>query len=164
MSQSLQILRALALALGAMLSFHTFAQATLAVSATVSQTCVITSGTLTFGSYTGVELPGTGSITATCTNGTSPKIMMGQGLNAAGGSTDDAPLRRMQLAATGQYLPYYLYSAGANTTIWGNTAATAKVLSATGLLQSVTVYGTIPAGNYPSAGAYADTIIITFTF
>ena len=164
MSKSLQFLRAAALALGAVLSFQCFAQAALAVSATVSQTCVITSGTLAFGSYTGAQLQGTGSITATCTNGTAPKIMMGQGLGADTGSTDDAPLRRMQLGVTGQYLPYSLYSAGANTTVWGNSPATAKILSATGLLQSVTVYATIPAGYYPTAGAYADTVIITFTF
>ena len=89
---------------------------------------------------------------------------MGQGLQPAGGSTDDAPLRRMQLAATGQYLPYSLYSAGANTTIWGNSPTSAKILAATGLLQTVNVYGTIPAGNYPTAGSYTDTVIVTFTF
>jgi len=164
MSKRLQLLRAIALALGAMLSFHSFAQAALAVSASVTSTCILTSGALAFGSYSGAEVQGTGTITATCTNGTSPKVMMGQGLNAAGGSSDDVPLRQMQLGVTGQFLPYYLYSAAANTTIWGNSPATAKILSATGLLQTLTVYGTIPAGNYPTAGAYTDTVIITFTF
>jgi spore coat protein U-like protein len=163
MCKSLQLLRAIALALGAMLSFHGFAQTTLGVTASVSATCVLTSGTLNFGGYTGAQLESTGTITATCTNGTAPKIMMDQGLYPDTGSLQDVPLRRMRFGTT-QYLPYFLYSAAANTTIWGNSPASAKILAATGSVQSVTVYGTIPAGYYPSAGAYGDTVTITFSF
>ena len=160
-----QFIHAAALLFGAVLSCNAFAQATLAVSATVTATCLLTSGALNFTGYTGIaDVQGTGSITATCTNGAAAKIMMGQGANPASGSTDDVPLRQMQIASTGKFLSYFLYSAGPNNTVWGNTAATAKIVNATGLAQVVDVYGTIPSGQNPFAGAYTDLVNVTFTF
>ncbi|HEX9432047.1 MAG TPA: spore coat U domain-containing protein [Burkholderiales bacterium] len=159
-----QLIHAAALLAGAALSFQCFAQAVLTVSATVTETCLLTSGALAFGGYSGSAVTGTGTITATCTNGSAAKIMMGQGANPASGSTDTAPLRQMQIGTTGKYLSYFLYSAGPNNTVWGNTTATAKILSATGLVQTVNVDGTIPAGQTPSAGVYTDVVNVTFTF
>src|SRR5260221_1627018 len=156
-------IHAAALLLGAALSFNTFAQAVLAVSATVTETCLLTSGALAFGGYSGSAVTGTGTITATCTNGSAAKIMMGQGANPASGSTDTAPLRPMQIGTTWKYLSYFLYNARPDNTVWGNTTATAKILSATGLVQTVNVDGTIPAGQTPSPGGHTHLRSATFT-
>jgi spore coat protein U-like protein len=160
-----QFFYAATLLLGAALSFNVFAQATLTVSANVTQTCVLTSGTLLFTGYTGtVDVTAIGSVGATCTNGSAAKIMMGQGMWPVSGSSDDVPLRRMQIGTTtGKYLSYFLYSQGANNTVWGNSQNTAKIVNAIGTPQIVDVYGTIPAGQNPFFGAYADTVTVTFT-
>jgi spore coat protein U-like protein len=160
-----QLIHAAALLAGVALSFQCFAQAVLSVSATVTATCLLTSGALNFIGYSGVaDVQSTGSVTATCTNGSAAKIMLGQGANPGTGSTDDVPLRQMQILSSGKFLSYFLYSAGPNNTVWGNSAATAKIVNATGIAQTVNVYGTIPSGQNPVAGAYTDTVNVTFTF
>src|SRR5260221_2840421 len=126
-------IHAAALLLGAALSFNTFAQAVLAVSATVTETCLLTSGALAFGGYSGSAVTGSGTITATCTNGSAAKIMMGQGANPASGSTDTAPLRQMQIGTTGKYPSYFLYIARPNNTQLANTQAPAQILTAPGM-------------------------------
>jgi hypothetical protein len=81
-----QFSHAAALLAGAALSFQCFAQAVLAVSANVTATCLLTSGALNFIGYSGVaDVQSTGSVAATCTNGSATKIMLGQGANPGTG-------------------------------------------------------------------------------
>lgn len=136
----------------------------LAVSATVSSSCSITSTTaLAFGTATASSLPldGQGALSFTCTN-TTPWMVFGDvGQNASGSQ------RRMVNA--GQYLAYNIYSDSARSTVFpvalgslgsGNTGGTG-----TGLSQTVTVYGRIPAGTaLPAPGTYTDTIVLTLNW
>jgi len=145
------------------------ATANLSVTATVSATCSISTTALGFGAYDPVgansasPLDGTGSVIVTCTNGAAAAVTLGQGANAASGSTDAAPVRRMKDAA-GAFLSYSLYQDTAHTTIWGNTAGTSVAQTGTGTASSVTVYGRVPAGQNVASGSYADTVVATVTF
>jgi spore coat protein U-like protein len=144
------------------------ATSNLSVTATVSANCTISTSTLAFGTYDPVfthasaALDGTGTVTVTCTSGSGATIMLGQGSNAAVGSTDDVPLRQMGSGAN--RLAYFLYSEATRTTVWGNTAATDVDHTGTGTATALTVYGRVTAGQNKPAGSYTDTVVATVTY
>jgi spore coat protein U-like protein len=146
------------------------ATANLTVSATITNTCTISTAALTFGAYDPIvanatsPLSGTGTITTTCTTGASPVITLGQGLHAGTGSTDPVPIRRMLLSGS-NFMGYALYQDSGHATVWGNTSGTAPAaVAGTGLAQSTTVYGQVSAGQDLPAGTYNDTVVATVTF
>ncbi len=142
--------------------------ANLSVSAQVGGACAITSNGIDFGSYDPVilnsilALPGVGSVDVACTLGTSAVITLGQGSNAAVGSTNAAPVRRM--AAGSERLGYTLYRDALHLFPWGNTAMTGVAFLGTGLSIPVPVYGSVPAGQNVGSGTYTDTVVVTVTF
>jgi spore coat protein U-like protein len=140
------------------------AQANLAVGATVIRNCTITAGTLAFGNYDPIvandttPLDQSGTFTVTCTRGGAPAVWvgMGNGLNYSGG-------RRMTDGA--EFLNYELYSNAGRTTVWGNLVGTGLVVSQNGRTPvTVTVYGSVAAGQDVLAGGYADTVVMTVNF
>lgn len=144
------------------------ATSNLPVSATVSANCTIdASGGVAFGAYDPIvtnkstALTATGTVSTTCTNGSSATITLDQGANAGTGSTAAAPLRRM-LAGTSNYLSYQLYSDSAMTTVFDG--ATGVGVTGTGAAVSTSVYGSVAAGQNVPAGSYADTVVATVTF
>jgi spore coat protein U-like protein len=144
------------------------ATSNLPVSATVSANCTIdASGGVSFGAYDPIvtnastDLTQTGTISTTCTNGSSATITLDQGANANTGSTAAAPLRRM-LAGTSNYLSYQLYSDSGMTTVFDGV--TGVGVTGTGAAVSTTVYGSVTAGQNVPAGSYADTVVATVTF
>lgn len=145
------------------------ATSSLSVTATVSANCTISTTPVAFGAYDPIvtnatnPLNGTGTVTVTCTNGSAATIALGQGSNAAGGSTDAAPLRQMKDAGT-DLLAYSLYQDTGRTTIWGNTVATSASDTGNGTAQAITVYGSVAAGQNVPAGSYSDTVVATVTF
>lgn len=142
--------------------------ANLDVSATVAASCTISTAALAFGTYDPIvtnasdPLDATGTVTVTCTNGSTTAITLGQGANADGTSTDAAPERRM--AAGTDHLSYDLYSDTGRTTVWGNTAPTSVAHTGTGTSTDLTVYGRITGGQNVPAASYADTVVATVTF
>ena len=96
----------------------------------------------------------------TCVNtGVAPTIRLGQGANAASGSTDSAPLRRMVNGSN--YISYGLYSDASYTTAWNNTTGLSG--TANGTAQTLTVHGLATAANVP-AGSYSDTVVVSVDF
>lgn len=159
-----------ALFLAASTSSHAgTATSNLSVTATVSANCTISTAPVAFGAYDPVSanattaLNGSGTITVTCTSGSTGTITLGQGSNPAGGSTDAAPARQMKDAGT-DVLAYALYQDSGRTTVWGNTAGTGVADVGTGAVQNVTVYGAVAAGQNVPAGSYSDTVLATVTF
>jgi spore coat protein U-like protein len=146
------------------------ATSNLSVTATVSDNCLISTTAVAFGAYDPIgankaaDKLATGTVSTTCTSGSAPVITLGQGANAAGGSSDPVPLRRM--AAGAGRLAYFLYQdTGPSTTVWGNTAGTAPAsVAGDGTLQAVNVYGIIPMDQQVIAGSYTDTVVATVTF
>lgn len=144
------------------------AVANLAVSATVTSNCAISTSPLAFGaySYTGANLAtpltATGSVSVTCTSGATAEVTLGVGANNNAGSPA-IPLRRM-LSGTTNYLSYFLYKNAIHTEVWADTTATSAAVTANGVAHVITVYGEIPAAQNVQAGSYGDTVIATVTF
>ena len=152
------------------------AQQNLAVSASVSANCTISTGALAFGAYDPVvanaatALNGTGSVTIACTKGSAPNITLDLGANAV------ASQRNMKNTGNTDLLAYQLYQPP-NTTpntactfpaaqIWGTTGA--QVFTPTSptskAARQYNVCGTVSAGQDVSVGTYQDTVVATVNF
>jgi spore coat protein U-like protein len=136
----------------------------LSVTANVSSSCVInTTSAMAFGSYNpagGTATTGAGTFTLQCTNGASPTVLMSQGANPGTGSTDTTPVRQM---ANGSFmLTYQLYSDSARSLVWNNVTGVSE--PSNGTLQTVNIYGSIPAGQNVGAGSYTDTVVVNVNY
>jgi len=136
----------------------------LSVSATVDNSCSITTSPASFGGYNpNYNAVAQGTIQADCLTGSSATITLGQGANAASGSTDASPSRRLS-NGSGSFLNYDLYQDSSATLIWGNTSGTGVVINDTGNGVTKEVNGKIPSGQNVPAGSYTDTVVATITF
>jgi len=134
--------------------------ASIAVSATVVATCVVSASPLAFGNYTGVQSDSTATITLTCTNTTPYNVGLGVGL-----ATGATVMTRAMTGPSAALLPYAMFSDAARTVNWGQTIATDTVPgTGTGSVQTLTAYGRIAAGHYAAPGAYNDTVTATVTY
>ena len=133
--------------------------ATLTVTASVAAVCNVQSATLAFGAYdpAAADLDATTAIDLTCTPGTTYDI----GLDGGG----SANVLARQMANGGATLDYSMYQDASRTTNWGDTVGTDTVSgTGGGGVQTHTVYGRIPTGQFVATGAYSDTVTITVTF
>lgn len=141
----------------------------LSVLSNVTASCTISTSAISYGNYEPIsanastDLTGTGSISYTCTTGTTGTITLGQGSNSYGESTDALPLRRLT-AGSNKYLGYQLYQNTERTTVWGNTGGTGVGVTGNGAAQTVTVYGKINAGQNAAVGSYTDTVTATINY
>ncbi len=137
---------------------------TLAVSATVTAKCTVSTSALAFGNVdvtAGSNVDSTGGLSVTCTNGT------GWAASAGVGSGTGASFANRKMANGSDLLNYNIYTTAGRTTVWGDgTASTATIGgTGTGTAQSVTVYGRVSSGQTGvPAGAYADTVAVTITY
>ncbi|ADJ64072.1 spore coat protein [Herbaspirillum seropedicae] len=128
----------------------------LEISAIVTQQCSVQSAALPFGVYGSSALQQNAQIGVTCSNGTSYTVGLDQG---AAGSAN----RRMASADGASWIDYGLYQDAARTTAW-NTGSAAVAGVGTGNAQNFPVYGYVPAGQSPRAGAYSDVVSITLSY
>ena len=140
------------------------ATADLAVSATVSNNCTISTAPLAFGAYDPVDansaanLNGTGTVIVACTKNVAPTIALGLGDNPNGAT------RRLNDGTN--YLTYEMYKDAARTQVWGDAggdllspgAAPSKAP------RTFTVYGAVTGNQDVPAGNYADTVVATVNF
>ncbi len=139
--------------------------ASLAVTASISKNCVITTTPVTFGAYDPVvahstaPLDGTGTVTVTCTKGALAKIGLNDGSNAQGS------VRRMRLSAAA-YLEYQIYKDASRTSVWGDGIFDSMwVLPAPNRNpRTYPVYGRVPANQDATVGSYSDTVVATVDF
>ncbi|RDE07131.1 spore coat U domain-containing protein [Sphingomonas aracearum] len=165
MTRYLVVTAGVAVLAGLFGSAPAFAQQTtqFQVTLTIQAECRLTSASdLAFGN-TGViqaAITSTSNIGVQCTNTTPYNI----GLNAGAGTGATVDARRMTSGA-GATVTYQLFRDAARTQIWGNTAGT-NTLAGTGngAVQTVQVYGLVPAQTTPAAGSYTDTVQVTVTF
>lgn len=148
----------------ALLSLHGLAGSatattTLLVTATVVAACNVSTTPVAFGAYNptaGTHLDGTGTVSVTCTNGTSYTVALD------GGAQADVTTRAMSAGAHG--LNYQLYSDSARTSVWGLTGAGLVAGTGTGSPIDHTVYGRIPSEQNVPPGSYSDTVNVTVTY
>lgn len=137
------------------------ANSTLAVSATVLNSCVVLPATLLFGNVSSAaNTDATATISVTCTLGASYNIQLDEG---GGGGT--VSTRKMTSLAA-DTLNYALYRDSNRTQNWGETNGVDTVAdTGDGLVQTHTVYGRVPTGQTTTpAGAYTDTVNITVEY
>lgn len=146
------------------------ASMTLAAPAWACTLCSCSASTtgVSFGGYdpsSPAPADGSGSVTLSCTGLVSLAGTIEVAISP--GSSGDALAR--QMVQGGARLNYNLYTSASRTTIWGTGSAGTGIVTATltGLLsfsQSVPVYGRIAAGQWPQAGGYSDSVIVTITY
>jgi spore coat protein U-like protein len=133
---------------------------TFTVTAIVPASCTLSASSLTFGTYSGLQINVTATLTITCTNTTTYNV----GLNA-GLATGATVTTRKMIGPASATLNYAMFQDSARTLNWGNTVGTDTV-SSTGngnpMLSSV--FGRLAAGQSVTPGAYSDTIIVTVTY
>ena len=135
------------------------ATAQFSVTATADKSCSISATALTFGSYTGALVNSNATLTATCSSTTTYTV----GLNA--GTATGATVTNRSMTGPGSALLHYsLFSNSTHTTNWGNSSGSWVSGTGNGSGQALTVYGQIPAGQYPTPGNYTDTIVATVTY
>jgi spore coat protein U-like protein len=132
------------------------------VQLTMTTSCVINSASaLNFGSQ-GVlvaDVDNTSTLQVQCTNTTPYNI----GLDIGTGIGATVAARKMTSGSN--TINYSLYQDSARSVLWGNTVGTDTVAGVgSGIAQSYTVYGRVPAQSTPGAGAYADKITVTVTY
>ncbi|MEO6982724.1 MAG: spore coat U domain-containing protein [Edaphobacter sp.] len=134
---------------------------TFSVKATVQAACTLSASTLAFGVYSGSLINSTSSISVTCTNTTTYNVGLSAG-NASGATVTN----RSMTGPGSALLGYKLFSNSGHTINWGNTVGTDTVAATgTGIVQSLTVYGQIPAAQTSApVGSYADIIVATITY
>ncbi len=136
--------------------------ASVAVSANVLSSCGVTALPLAFGTYSPSQSSNSTAsttIAVTCTNGTPYAI----GMNA--GSGTGASVATRILTSGSNTLGYSLYQDSGYSTVWGNTIGTnTETGTGTGLVQTITVYGSITALQAVPAGSYTDSVTVTLTY
>jgi spore coat protein U-like protein len=132
---------------------------TFSVTATVQATCIISAGSLGFGTYTGVVAHSTSTISVTCTNTTPYNVALNPG------ATSGATVTTRQMLNGAAALNYGLYKDATWTTNWGQTTGTdTSAGTGNGSAQTLTVYGQVSAGQYVTPGSYSDTITATVIY
>jgi spore coat protein U-like protein len=135
------------------------ATASFTITATVQATCLISATSMAFGTYTGALAETTSTISITCTNTTPYNVGLSVGLGAG------ATVAARKMTSGANLLTYALYRDAARTQIWGTTVSTdTRAGTGNGVLQPLTVYGRLYAGQFVTPGAYSDTIIATVTY
>lgn len=131
------------------------------VTASVTKACTIATATeLNFGTVSGLLRTATDQtslLRMTCTNRSAFQVGLDNGANASGN------IRRMA-SGTG-YVAYELYRDTQRTQRWGNTLnADTATGTGSGVEQTLTVYGRVPAQSAAAAGNYSDTVTVTVTY
>ncbi|MDE1148851.1 MAG: spore coat U domain-containing protein [Azospirillaceae bacterium] len=155
------VLSLLAAGIGPHQAQATTASATIAVSATVLSLCTVSASALAFGNYSSnAVLDGSTSVGVTCTNGTTYTVALDNG-TTSGATT----ATRLMAGSGSNTLGYSLYKDTSRATVWGNTVGTNTTAgTGNGSLQTLNVYGRIPASQYVAPGAYTDTVTVTLTY
>ena len=134
--------------------------ATLQVSAMILSSCLFSStGSMGFGSYTGLEIDITSSISVTCTNTTAYNVAIDDGENSTGN------YNWAMIGPGSALLAYRIWRDSQHTEPWGATPGTDTLPgTGTGSPQMVQVYGVVSAGHGVIPGAYTDTVTLTCTY
>lgn len=168
----LKLLVAATLPLACGSAFAATATANLAVSASVSKNCTISTTPLAFGAYDPVvanltaALTGQGSVSVACSKGsTGLTVGLGNGLNFL--------VSRRMTGPAADFLLYDLFqptgvtpaTACPGTVPWGTGAAVLTLTAAPSkAARPYLVCGSIPGGQDVAVDAYADTVVATVTF
>lgn len=142
------------------------------VTATVSDSCLVSATTLAFGTYDPLLAPDTTStntVSVTCTNGTPFTVALNKGTTSGG--TISA---RLMTDGASHTLGYNIYIGATSSpgctgsTVWGNGTAGSVTVAGTGAgplsPQNLTGHGCMVGHENGPVASYSDTITATVTF
>ena len=137
---------------------------TVAVSAIVIDSCIISSQALSFGAYNGISggmVDVAAMMSPACTLGTAYAISLDAGVGATATHT-----ARQLTGPLGSTLSYGIYTDAARTSVWGNgTSGTVQIFgTGTGGTQPIVMYGRIPGEQTVTVGTYTDIVTVTLTY
>jgi spore coat protein U-like protein len=137
-------------------------------------TCNLSFGSLGFGAYVSAQISSSSTATLNCTKPPGPPedINYTIALSTGAGTYAQRLMNRSSLPA--DTLPYNLYlnalPAVLNTSVWGDGSGTTvrwtgsiRLTGNANVTRTATLVGAIPAGFFPAAGTYQDTIVATLT-
>ncbi len=143
----------------------------MAVTADIGMNCTIATTDIAFGSYDPIvanatsSLTANGTVTTTCTVGSTGVVIIGEGLDPADDSSPAEPDRRMGGPSEGEYLEYQVYSDSELANVWTNDTETGVAYTASGSGQVMTVYGEVAAWQTDAVeGSYSDTLVVTVNY
>lgn len=136
------------------------------VTATVNKTCTVVTTNIPFGAYDPVSSPNptstAGTVTVTCTKGTSWSVDLSQGGGYGKDGTFTTNRAMVNLTDATKFLAYDLYTDAGYSTQWAAAGAsgvsTGKAVSTT-----ATIYAKIQDAD-PYYGDYTDTVVATVNF
>lgn len=139
---------------------------TMAVSASISASCVISANPLNFGALTSTNAGVTNAATTvdvTCSSESPFNVGIDYGVNTLGFST-----RRMA-SGPSNFMIYNVYTSNAYTTAFGpvSTYGDSSNYNSSGTTIGTTtidVFGQIPIQTTPPSGAYADTLTVSVNY
>ncbi len=137
---------------------------TVVVSATVIDSCTVIATPLVFGNYDGIGssvLDAAATVMPVCTSGTYYSIALDAGLGNGASLTN-----RKLTGPGGAVLNYGIFTDAGRTIIWGDGTGGTSNNANTGIgsVQSLTMYGRVPAEQSATVGAYVDTITVTLSY
>jgi spore coat protein U-like protein len=143
----------------------TTASNTFLVEATINAACVVSAGTLQFGTYSpsaGADVDNTSTVNVYCTSGTPYTLKLNIG---TGGGTFAT---RTLLSAASQTLNFNLYTSNARTTVWGDGTSSTGTVAGTGngllTTSQKTVYGRLFQGQDKPPATYDSTVTVTVEY
>lgn len=137
-------------------------------------TCNLSFGSLSFGAYVGTQTSSSSTASLNCTKPPGPPEDITYTIALSTGAGTYAQRRMNRTGPPADILPYNLYlnalPAVLNTSVWGDGSGTTVIwtgaIRLTGnanVTRNATLVGAIPAGFFPAAGTYQDTIVATLT-
>lgn len=163
MKRQIKVLALTALSCLPLPGFSATATTTFPITATVLNVCTVSALPLAFGNYdptSATATDGTSTISVLCTLSQAYTVRLSQGVNGTAVSA-----RKLIRTSGTDLLGYALYRDSSRTLNWGITDATDTLAATgTGLAQTHTVYGRVPAGAAVAAGAYTDTVTVTVNY
>lgn len=130
-------------------------------TASVTNNCFINTNALAFGTNRLLTSPvrTTGSMTVQCTAGNPYQVAL------SGGSTGKVAARRMLNNVSRELIAYEI-SASLDGPLWGDGTNGTSMVTGTGsgALQTLRLYGRVPAQRTPTPGDYKDTVTATIYF
>lgn len=141
--------------------------------AATAASCNLSIGNLSFGAYVSAQISSNSTATLTCTRTTFIEIVnYAISLSTGSGTYAQRLMNRTTLPAG--TLPYNLYlnllPPVLNTNVWGDGSGgtvrwTGQMIFFFGgpMTRTATLVGAVPAGFFPAAGTYQDTIVATLT-
>lgn len=163
----MKILCLSALVAGTLFAAASIAQAETAtgqmgVSATVAQTCTLSSASLAFGTLSTTAVNSASAIVTLVCNGTSTvtTILVGMGANPLPPTTQ----RNMLMSLSGALVPYTLHVLEAGGADIATDGAVTLVQDGTTDTYSTTLFGKIQPSTGYALGTYTDTVVLTAVY